>query len=88
MDYSVDFDKIMPIERDKNIELESLKVTYGEIWMMRNMDRATGDICHYGDEKRQYLCRHKKGFSCKKCIDLIQEEIIEWGRMEGSTTPP
>ena len=35
-------------------------------------DKATGDICHYGEENKQYYCHHKKGFKCMKCIDLIR----------------
>jgi len=36
------------------------------------MKKATGEICHYETEGKKWSCHHKKGFSCKKCIDLIK----------------
>ena len=34
--------------------------------------KATGDICHFKTNDKQYFCHHIKGFGCLRCIKLIR----------------
>ena len=39
--------------------------------------KATGELCRFNTEGKQWFCHHIEGFSCAECVDLIKGKEVK-----------